>query len=411
MSIPAHLQILQPSELEALKKLQDELPKILKKSGHNEMYGHKLSESESGAGQDYSEVKRDIILLKFLKARDYDVVQATEMLTDALKWRKEFDPLSCASAKHDAKFDKLGVITAKGQGGEDQVTNWNLYGAVSNRKEIFGDLEGFLRWRVGIMERSLALLDFTKPGAGSMLLQVHDYKNVSFLRLDAETKKASKETIRVFQSYYPETLERKFFVNVPLMMQFVFGFVNKFLSRETVAKFVVYSDGKDLHKNLGNWVPTEYGGKGGPLLDMAVKEVPEVKKSKAEVAKTEEKAEPVTAAAVAVAGTKEAVPETTEAATTKETFPEAKETVSEPTEAKESVSETKEVAPVTTEVETAPVAPTHLGEAAPAPTEPIPPTPSTPTSAPQIGEILTPGEDTFEDALESHKEIPKEIQV
>lgn len=272
--IPAHLQFLQPSELEALTKLQAKLPEILKTAEYNEMYGHQLSESDhsDGPGKPFSEVKRDIILLKFLKARDYDIAQTSEMLTDALKWRKEFDPLDCASAQHDSKFDKLGVITDKGAGGEPQVTNWNLYGAVSNRKEIFGDLKGFLRWRVGIMERSLALLDFTKPGAGSMLLQVHDYKNVSFLRLDAETKAASKETIRVFQSYYPETLERKFFVNVPLMMQFVFGFVNKFLSRETVAKFVVYSNGKDLHKSLGSWVPSEYGGKGGSLMDMAVTE-------------------------------------------------------------------------------------------------------------------------------------------
>ncbi|KAG5358167.1 Phosphatidylinositol transfer protein [Yarrowia sp. B02] len=269
MSIPAHLQFLQPAELEALKKIQTELPQIISKADHSEMYGHQLSDSE-GPGKAYSETTRDIILLKFLKARDYDVAQASEMLLDALKWRKEFDPLGCASAEHDSKFDKLGVITAKGAGGQPQVTNWNLYGAVSNRKEIFGDLKGFLRWRVGIMERSLALLDFSKPGAGSMLLQVHDYKNVSFLRLDAETKAASKETIRVFQSYYPETLERKFFVNVPTLMQFVFGFVNKFLSRETVAKFVVYSNGKDLKKSLGDWVPNEYGGKGGSLLDMAV---------------------------------------------------------------------------------------------------------------------------------------------
>ncbi|QNP97728.1 Phosphatidylinositol transfer protein SFH5 [Yarrowia lipolytica] len=286
MSIPAHLQILQPSELEALKKLQDELPKILEKTDYNEMYGHKLSEAEDGPGKAYSEVKRDIILLKFLKARDYDIAQTKDMLTDALKWRKEFDPLDCASAKHDSKFDKLGVITDKGAGGEPQVTNWNLYGAVSNRKEIFGDLKGFLRWRVGIMERSLALLDFTKPGAGSMLLQIHDYKNVSFLRLDAETKAASKETIRVFQSYYPETLERKFFVNVPTLMQFVFGFVNKFLSRETVAKFVVYSNGKDLHKSLGSWVPAEYGGKGGPLLEMAISDHPV---QEAETKETKEK--------------------------------------------------------------------------------------------------------------------------
>lgn len=324
MSIPAHLQFLQPSELEALTKLQAKLPEILQKADYNEMYGHQLSESDQstggngGPGKPFSEIKRDIILLKFLKARDYDIAQTSEMLTDALKWRKEFNPLDCASAKHDSKFDKLGVITDKGAGGEPQVTNWNLYGAVANRKEIFGDLKGFLRWRVGIMERSLALLDFTKPGAGSMLLQIHDYKNVSFLRLDAETKAASKETIRVFQSYYPETLERKFFVNVPLMMQFVFGFVNKFLSRETVAKFVVYSNGKDLYKSLGSWVPAEYGGKGGSLMDMAISndaiEKPDTEKETLKKADGPTETVPDATPDAAVSSTTEAAPSTTETA-------------------------------------------------------------------------------------------------
>lgn len=292
MSIPDHLQFLQPKELESLQKLVESLPEIVKKAEYSEMYGQQLTETSDASaapGKPYNEVKRDIILLKYLKARDYDVALTSEMLTDALKWRKEFDPLGCASADHEAKFDKLGVITAKGAGGEPQVTNWNLYGAVgssADRKKVFGDLEGFLRWRVGIMERSLAMLDFSKPGAGSMLLQIHDYKNVSFLRLDAETKRASKETIRVFQSYYPETLERKFFVNVPLMMQWVFGFVNRFLSRETMAKFVVLSDGKDLSKTLGDWVPREYGGKGGSIAEMGVK----VEKVEGEKAKTEPEA-------------------------------------------------------------------------------------------------------------------------
>lgn len=41
------------------------------------------------------------------------------------------------------------------------------------------------------------------------MVQVHDYLNVSFLRMDPATKAASKETIQVFSMAYPELLKEK----------------------------------------------------------------------------------------------------------------------------------------------------------------------------------------------------------
>jgi hypothetical protein len=50
------------------------------------------------------------------------------------------------------------------------------------------------------------------------MIQVHDYLNVSFLRMDPAVRAASKETIQTFSMAYPELLKEKFFVNVPLVM-------------------------------------------------------------------------------------------------------------------------------------------------------------------------------------------------
>jgi phosphatidylinositol transfer protein SFH5 len=50
------------------------------------------------------------------------------------------------------------------------------------------------------------------------MIQVHDYLNVSFLRMDPSIRAATKETIQKFQMAYPELLKEKFFVNVPLVM-------------------------------------------------------------------------------------------------------------------------------------------------------------------------------------------------
>lgn len=50
------------------------------------------------------------------------------------------------------------------------------------------------------------------------ITQVHDYKNISFLRQSPAVKTASKETIEIFSANYPELLKEKFFVNVPAVM-------------------------------------------------------------------------------------------------------------------------------------------------------------------------------------------------
>jgi hypothetical protein len=97
------------------------------------------------------------------------------------------------------------------------------------------------------------------------MVQVHDYLNVSFLRMDPSVRAASKETIQTFSMAYPELLKEKFFVNVPLIMGWVFAAMKLFLSPDTIRKFHPLSYGSNLAGELQGWgdeLPTVYGGKG-----------------------------------------------------------------------------------------------------------------------------------------------------
>lgn len=102
------------------------------------------------------------------------------------------------------------------------------------------------------------------------LMQVHDYRSISFLRLSPATKAATRETIRVLSAHYPEMLDRKFFVNVPWVMSWVFAAAKLIVRRETAAKFCVLSDGKALVGELvmPEDLPKEYGGTGKALGDV-----------------------------------------------------------------------------------------------------------------------------------------------
>jgi hypothetical protein len=126
------------------------------------------------------------------------------------------------------------------------------------------------------MELSLKELDLSSatekiPDGGTdqyRMIQVHDYLDVSFLRMDPTIRAASKETIQTFSMAYPELLKEKFFVNVPLVMGWVFAAMKLFLSPDTIRKFHPLSYGNNLAGELpdfGDQLPKAYGGKGNDV--------------------------------------------------------------------------------------------------------------------------------------------------
>ncbi|KAJ4986086.1 cral trio domain protein [Stagonosporopsis vannaccii] len=258
-----------------LSKFYESFEEVVGQAGHDEVYGVKLAKSH--------EFNTKLILQKFLRANANDLEKAKQQLLETLKWRKEFDPIKAASESFDkAKFDGLGyIIEVEGvpdSVNKKDVVTFNIYGAVKDNKATFGELDTFLRWRVALMEKSIQKLNLsaaTKPipnfGEGPdpyQGFQVHDYLQVSFLRQDPLVKAATKKTIEVLGRYYPETLSRKFFVNVPVFMGWLFNATKLFIAKETVKKFTVLSYGNQLATELGQSIPKEYGGTQGALTDV-----------------------------------------------------------------------------------------------------------------------------------------------
>lgn len=108
------------------------------------------------------------------------------------------------------------------------------------------------------------------------IYQVHDYKSISFFRQSSEVKSASTETIKVFADNYPELLKEKFFVNVPAIMGFVYGFMKLFVAAKTIKKFhpmsnskgMVHEFGDSKLEGLGKQLPPDYGGEGKELSEV-----------------------------------------------------------------------------------------------------------------------------------------------
>ncbi|PTB70400.1 CRAL/TRIO domain-containing protein, partial [Trichoderma citrinoviride] len=251
-----------------LGKFTARLADIIKQSGHGEMWGVELS-------SDASHAPTQVVLQKFLRANNGDLAGAEKQLAAALAWRREWQPTKLVSqAFNKDKFSSLGFVTNhKDDAGNNTVITWNIYGAVKDNKATFGDVSEFIKWRTALMElgvQQLHLNDIKEPlpedGTDKhQMLQVHDYRSVSFFRMDPAVKAASKETISVFSTAYPELLAHKYFVNVPAIMGWMFGAMKLFLAPATLKKFHPMASGASLAtelKSIASSLPQEYGGSG-----------------------------------------------------------------------------------------------------------------------------------------------------
>ncbi|KAI0178986.1 CRAL/TRIO domain-containing protein [Hypoxylon sp. FL1284] len=260
-----------------------ELWATAKSHSHPEIWGVTLADPAT-------HVPSQIVLQKYLNANDGDVIKARDQLTKTLDWRAKLQPLELIKKSYNkAKFEGLGYVTKYVSSDEKstqddpesrEIFTWNIYGGVKSIEETFGKLDEFIDWRVALMElavQELSLPTATKPVTADFdpykIFQVHDYKSISFLRQSPSVKAASTETIRVFATAYPELLKEKFFVNVPVIMGFMYGIMKMFVAPKTIKKFHPMSNGGNLAKEfadtkvpgLGEKLPTEYGGKGADL--------------------------------------------------------------------------------------------------------------------------------------------------
>lgn len=139
----------------------------------------------------------------------------------------------------------------------------------------------FVQWRAALME--LAVQDLKMKDATEVIeydgedpyqmIQVHDYLNVKFFRMDPSVRAATKKVIDVFATAYPELLREKFFVNVPAIMGWMFTAMKLILSRNTTRKFHPITNGANLAREFSpsvvEKIPKAYGGKGPELKDNA----------------------------------------------------------------------------------------------------------------------------------------------
>ncbi|XP_050369774.1 LOW QUALITY PROTEIN: patellin-4 [Argentina anserina] len=208
----------------------------------------------------------DVVLLKFLRAREFKVNEAFEMLKKTLQWRKESKIDSVL--EEEICSDLSSAAYLNGVDREGHPVCYNIFGVFDNEElyqKTFGNAEKrgqFLRWRVQLMEKSIQKLELRPSGATS-LLQINDLKN-SPGPIKKELRVATKQAVGLLQDNYPELVAKNIVINVPFWYYALNALLSPFLTQRTKSKFVVARPAKVTETLLqyipAEEIPVQYGG-------------------------------------------------------------------------------------------------------------------------------------------------------
>lgn len=157
--------------------------------------------------------RTDVVLLKFLRARDFKVKESLAMLKNTIQWRKDFKIEELLEEDLGSDLEKVAFM--HGSDKEGHPVCYNVYGEFQNRElyqKTFSDdekREKFLRWRIQLLEKSIRKLDFS-PGGICTIVHVNDLKNSPGLG-KWELRQATKHALQIFQDNYPELVAKQVF--------------------------------------------------------------------------------------------------------------------------------------------------------------------------------------------------------
>ncbi|CAL8144996.1 unnamed protein product [Orchesella dallaii] len=160
----------------------------------------------------------DGVLIRFLRARDYDIDNAEQMLRLAVQWRKEMD------------LDNL------------HLKKWNFppHFYTSIKYRYFGrDYEGAPRVEQGLQQT----IDCGSPGNVVIDLEGLSYSQATHI----PTLKFAYLAFQTIEQCFPEILKAVYIINVPWIFSFAFNFFQPVIAQRTLAKTKVFNRKEEWH--------------------------------------------------------------------------------------------------------------------------------------------------------------------
>ncbi|CAG8514613.1 1368_t:CDS:1 [Paraglomus brasilianum] len=245
-----HIGSLSPQQAETLEKFRREL---------------------SDEGFYDKERHDDAYLLRFLRARRFDLAKAKKMFIDCEKWRKEFGVENLVKTFDYTEHNEVMKYYPRYYHKTDKEGR-PIY------VEEIGNIDIKALYKITTPERQIQnlVVEYEKLAAyrlpacsarhGKMIetsCTILDLKGVS-LRSFSSVFGYVKQASAIGQNYYPERMGKFFIINAPMLFSSVWSLVKPMLDEVTAAKIVIL--GSKYEKVLLEYIdadslPTKFGGR------------------------------------------------------------------------------------------------------------------------------------------------------
>jgi hypothetical protein len=213
----------------------------------------------------------DAYLLRFLRARKFDLIKAKKMFTDCEKWRKEFGVENLVKTFDYAEHAEVMKYYPRYYHKADKE------GRPMYIEEI-GSIDIKALYKITTPERQIQnlvveyekLATYRLPACSvkhNKMIEtsctILDLKGVS-LRSFSSVFGYVKQASTIGQNYYPERMGKFFIINAPLLFSSVWSLVKPMLDEVTAAKIVIL--GPKYQKVLlehidADSLPSKFGGR------------------------------------------------------------------------------------------------------------------------------------------------------
>ncbi|XP_046681100.1 SEC14-like protein 1 isoform X2 [Homalodisca vitripennis] len=209
-------------------------------------------------------VPSDTMLLRFLRARDFNVEKARGMLSESLTWRKKH-----AVDRIIAEYQVPQVVTDYFPGGwhHSDKEGQPLYLLRLGQMDVKGLLktigeDGLLKLTLHVCEEGLRLTDEATRTCGhpiSTWCLLVDLEGLNMRHLWRPGIRALLRIIEIVEANYPETLGRVLIIRAPRVFPILWTLVSTFIDDTTRSKFLFYG-GNDYQGQGGisHYIPDEY---------------------------------------------------------------------------------------------------------------------------------------------------------